>query len=309
MSAESPTLPPGVTVLQRGWLSANNVVCQGGAGGAALVDSGYCTHAEQTLALVESALDGEPLARLVNTHLHSDHCGGNAALQARWPQLTTLIPPGQLDLVRSWNAQELTYEPTGQLCPPFRADGVLAPGSEIELAGRPWQIQAAPGHDPHAVLLFEPESAVLISGDALWENGFGIVFPELDGESGFAETADTLELIASLAPRIVIPGHGSVFGDVPAALERARKRLEGFRTQPLKHARYAAKVMLKYKLLEWQQIREDEALSWLLATPHFCELHQRFFADQDVHQWHAALVRELAEGGALRREDGLLINV
>ena len=46
-----------------------------------MVDTGYCIHAEQTLALVEAALQGAPLQRIVNTHLHNDHCGGNALLR------------------------------------------------------------------------------------------------------------------------------------------------------------------------------------------------------------------------------------
>ena len=52
---------------------------------AALVDTGYATHAPQTLALVQQALGARPLDLIVNTHLHSDHCGGNALLQAAWP--------------------------------------------------------------------------------------------------------------------------------------------------------------------------------------------------------------------------------
>jgi len=53
---------------------------------------------------VDSALQGRPLDLLLNTHLHSDHCGGNAALQARYPALQTLIPPGHADYVRVWDA-------------------------------------------------------------------------------------------------------------------------------------------------------------------------------------------------------------
>ena len=74
-------LPPGMTVLERGWLSANNIVFAAQAGdaeGAAVIDTGYVTHSAQTLALIESTLAGQPLARILNTHLHSDHCGGNA---------------------------------------------------------------------------------------------------------------------------------------------------------------------------------------------------------------------------------------
>ena len=73
-------LPKQIQVFERGWLSSNNVLLSG-ADGAALVDSGYVTHAPQTLALLAHALGGRRLARLVNTHCHSDHMGGNRAIQ------------------------------------------------------------------------------------------------------------------------------------------------------------------------------------------------------------------------------------
>ncbi len=49
-------LPPGVQVLERDWLSSNRVLFLG-AQSTALVDSGYCAHAEQTLELA-AALHG-----------------------------------------------------------------------------------------------------------------------------------------------------------------------------------------------------------------------------------------------------------
>ena len=88
MTHTPPALPPHTTFLERGWLSANSVVFTGPEG-AAVVDTGYCSHAEQTVALVQAALGGRALERILNTHLHSDHCGGNAALQATWPQVQT----------------------------------------------------------------------------------------------------------------------------------------------------------------------------------------------------------------------------
>ena len=109
--ADRNLLPPGVIVLERGWLSSNNVVIRG-AEEAALVDSGYCTHAQQTLHLVSQATVDRRLTTLVNTHLHSDHCGGNAALQAGYPRLRTLIPPGLAAAVRNWDPVKLTYQPT-----------------------------------------------------------------------------------------------------------------------------------------------------------------------------------------------------
>lgn len=304
-------LPPGVALFERGWLSSNNLLLRDpqGAGPSALVDSGYCTHAEQTLALVGQALAGAPLDRLLNTHLHSDHCGGNAALQQQYPQLHSAIPPGQAQAVRDWDDDALSYAPTGQLCPRFRIDGLLQPGQEVVLGAGRWQVHAAPGHDPHAVLLFEPAWGLLVAGDALWQNGFGVVFPELEGESAFAEVGASLDLIERLAPRLVVPGHGSVFDDVGPALERARRRLEGFVAAPRKHALYAAKVLLKFKLLELQSIAEAELLGWAWRTPYFQTLHARHFADAGpIDIWGQTLVEDLLRSGAAAREGPMLVN-
>ena len=307
-----PALPPEMTVLERGWLSANNIVFRGADnrldGGAAVVDTGYCTHAAQTVALIGAALQGQPLERLFNTHLHSDHCGGNAALQAAWPGVRTAVPPGHLAQVQGWDAYALSYTPTGQQCPRFRADAALLPGTEVRLGVRLWQVHAAPGHDPHSIVLFEPQDALLISADALWENGFGVVFPELEGEAAFAEVAATLDLIERLAPRTVIPGHGPVFYDAPRAIDTARRRLDGFVREPLKHALHGAKVLLKYKLLEWQQIALVDVQAWALATPYFNLLHTRYFAEMAFLPWLHSLVESLLRSGAATRQGDVLHN-
>lgn len=303
-----PALPPEMTVLERGWLSANNIVFRGERSGAAVVDTGYCTHAEQTVALIGAALQGRPLERIFNTHLHSDHCGGNAALQAAWPGARTAVPPGHLAEVQGWDAYALSYTPTGQQCPRFRADDALIPGSEVLLGDRPWQVHAAPGHDPHSIVLFEAQDALLISADALWENGFGVVFPELEGEAAFAEVAATLDLIERLAPRTVIPGHGPVFYDAPRAIDVARRRLDGFVREPVKHALHGAKVLLKYKLLEWQQIALVDVQTWALATPYFNLLHTRYFAEMGFLPWLHRLIESLLRSGAATRQGDVLHN-
>ena len=312
ISAASPALPPDMTVLERGWLSANSIVfrCSGDRpdSGAAVVDTGYCTHAGQTVALIGAALQGQPLARILNTHLHSDHCGGNAALQAAWPGVHTAVPPGHIAQVRDWDADALSYTPTGQQCPRFRADSALLPGTEVRLGAHAWQVHAAPGHDPHSIVLFEPHNALLISADALWENGFGVVFPELEGAEAFAEVAATLDLIERLAPRAVIPGHGAVFYDAPRAIDIARRRLAGFVGDPAKHAQHAAKVLLKYKLLEWQQIPLAELQAWALATPYFSLLHRRYVAETAFLPWLHSLVESLVRSGAATRQGEVLHN-
>ncbi|NPC58137.1 MBL fold metallo-hydrolase [Caenimonas soli] len=304
---EIPGLPSGIVVFERGWLSANNILFQG-SGGAALVDSGYCTHAEQTLALVQRALGERPLDLLLNTHLHSDHCGGNAALQMRYPAVQTRIPPGQAEFVRNWDPVALTYVPTGQQCPPFKIEGLLQPGKTVLLGDRSWQIHGSPGHDPHSVILFEAESRTLISADSLWENGFGVVFQELEGERAFDEVAETLDLIETLDPLVVIPGHGKVFTHVAQSLAAARRRLDGFVRDPMKHATHAAKVLLKFKLLEFQRLSMAEFTRWASATAYFGLVHQRWFSEIEQSAWIAQLADDLVRAGAARREGEYLLN-
>src|ERR1700712_136322 len=109
----------GLTVFERGWLSSNNVLFAGdGAHGPTLVDSGYCTHAAQTVARVRRALGPKPLERLLNTHLHSDHCGGNHALQRAF-DCEISVPAGEAAKVDAWDEDRLTYRVTGQQCPMF----------------------------------------------------------------------------------------------------------------------------------------------------------------------------------------------
>lgn len=300
-------LPANLLVFERGWLSSNNILFRGDTS-CALVDSGYSSHSAQTVALVQHALGGRPLDVLLNTHLHSDHCGGNAALQAQHPSLQTLIPPGLAPHVANWDPVALTYEPTGQYCPPFRFDGLLQSGHEVVLGGSAWQVHSAPGHDPHSVILFEPRERALISADALWENGFGVIFQELEGDEAFDEVGKTLDLIEHLKPLTVIPGHGNVFSAVDGALATARKRLDGFLRDPVKHARHAAKVLLKFKLLELQQLPQVDLSAWAAATPYLHMVQKRFFAGADLREWVGELSDDLIRSGAARREGGFILN-
>ena len=300
-------LPDGTHVLERGWLSSNSVVLLG-QHGAALVDSGYATHAPQTLALVDRILKTQPLDLLVNTHLHSDHCGGNSALQARYPAVQTRIPPGESEAVRQWDEAKLSYRATGQKCPRFNFDATLKPGTLVDMGAASWQIHAAPGHDPHAVVLFDPASRILISGDALWEKGFGVVFPEMWGEPSFDEVGATLDLIESLDPACVVPGHGSPFDQIDGALVAARERLNAFIRSPEKHARHAAKVLIKFKLLDARQISLAAFDAWIREAGYLDQIRHRFFSDQSLGEWVKELLNELVKSGVARAEGDLILD-
>ena len=283
--------------LVRGWLSANSIVFAGDARGGSVVDTGYVSHAPQTLALIEQALAGAPLAEVINSHLHSDHCGGNAALARRWPGLRISVPAASRSKLQPWDDKQLSYLETGQRCEAFEPQAYFDDGDQLLLGGRPWRVYAAHGHDNDAVLLFEPETTTLISGDALWENRLAIIFPELSGEPGFDAAHASLDLIERLQPRLVLPGHGRAFVDVAAALAASRQRLRAFAAAPQRHRQHAARALVVYHLLEHRARPRQELLDWICATPIFLKALQ-CVDDPSLAQRRATevITRLLADG-------------
>lgn len=287
--------PDFMNVVERGWLSSNAVLFHD-ASGLNIVDTGYVSHAALTLALVQQT--GRPLRRIVNTHLHSDHCGGNAVLQAAFPASRTAIPAAEASKVRTWDEVRLSYRATGQQCPRFDFTETLADGDVIELGGKAWQVHAAPGHDPHALMLFQLDEGVLISADALWEDGFGVIFPELQGEPGFEPALAALRCIERLRPRSVIPGHGAPFTDVQTALRRAYSRLDYLAADPRRNAQHALRVLMKFKLLDAQRLPRDELSGWMSSLPYFATIHRRFFADAPAYELVTDCLHRLLRAGA-----------
>ena len=295
----------GLRVLERGWLSANQAVFHAaGATPATVVDTGFSAHAQQTQALIDHALGGAPLGRIVNTHLHSDHCGGNASLQARG-DVETWIPSPSMAAVARWDEDALSYRLTDQPCPRFVAHRPLVPGASIALGEADWQIHAAPGHDMDAVMLFEPQTRTLISGDALWEQRLAIIFPELVGDDGFGPTRATLSLIERLEPRTVLPGHGGVFEDVGRALAASRERVAAFERHPERHAQHAARALVMFHLLEVRELGFADLVAWMLRTPIYRTVARRAgLDDAGASRWATAQLRRLVDDGVLLEQEG-----
>jgi glyoxylase-like metal-dependent hydrolase (beta-lactamase superfamily II) len=298
-------LPKTLLVLERGWLSANNILCFDGDN-ATLIDSGYVTHAEQTVALVDSALHGRRLKSLINTHSHSDHIGGNAALQAVFGCEIT-VPAGLHAAIADWDQYALLLSPLGQQGARFQHDHLISAGCEIEMGELNWQALAVPGHDMEALAYYNPEKRILISGDALWENGFGVIFPELLGEAnGLASTRETLEMLAKLAIDTVIPGHGSPFVTVDAAFERAFRRLTNFQANIEQLAWHAIKVIVSFAMMEKRRLPLADFPAFVLSLPFAVDVNARYL-DFSEDKMTERVERELLLVNALRREDGWLV--
>lgn len=306
-------LPATLHFIERDWLSCNQVVFfdeEAGERRATLIDSGYGKHAALTVELVRHVLRSHGVApdglkSLINTHLHSDHCGGNALI-AREFGCRVIVPLAEFDKVNRWDEDALTFRGTGQRCERFGAQGAVRDADLLTLGGAQWRVHAAPGHDPHSVMLHCPQHRLLLSADALWENGFGVIFPELGGDSGFAEQRAVLELIASLDVETVIPGHGTPFGDVPAAIERASARLAALSADPARNARNAIKALTKFLLLDLEVVEFEAFVERLRDATIIANAATLIgMALPEALAWG---VRELERQGQLRRDGDTLYN-
>lgn len=297
-------LPDSIRVLERGWLSSNNIVFLDDDG-ASVVDTGYVTHIDDTIRLIDDARAGRPLVRIVNTHIHSDHAGGNARLKALHG-CEIWMPPGEAELVDSWDEDRLSYRRTSQQCPRFSYDRLIHPHDTLRLGGEDWAVLPAAGHDHAMVMLWCERLGILLSADALWQKGFGVIFPELAGIPGFAQQKATLDLIGSLQPRLVIPGHGAPFTDVAASLQAAHSRIDWFMAEPRRNSDLALKVLLAFKLLEARRLTLADLTDMVRASIEGNVAMQAHYP-HDPQAMAAFMAQELVRAGAATREGDVVI--
>ncbi|MBI3715941.1 MAG: MBL fold metallo-hydrolase, partial [Betaproteobacteria bacterium] len=274
MSAIFHRLSPALTVIERGWLNCNQIVLAG-AGHNVLIDSGYGRHAQVTLHAVNEALAGQPLHWLINTHCHSDHMGGNCALRERYGCRVT-IPQGEVRHVVPWTEQSCWSEQMDQYAEEFGFDDTFGTGDTFIAGGLEWRAVAAPGHDMDALMYHAEETGVLITGDALWQRGMGFVWPQVDAMSGrnlFIDTAlATLDTIAQLAPRLIVPGHGAPFAELAPSLDHARAKLLAFAREPAKNARHVVKGLFVFALLDRGAMQVADGPGYLRTVPVYGQM-------------------------------------
>ena len=299
-------LPPGIQVIVRDWLNANHVLIAG-RGESTLIDSGYGAHAQRTLALLRApqALGERRLDRLINTHCHSDHMGGNAAL-ARAYGASISLPVHAAPLIERWDTRELLLDYADQQAERFNFTDTIAPGDTLKLGDTEWRALAAPGHDMTALVFHAPEHGLLVSGDSLWERGFGLIEPVDRLEERLAGARATLERIAALEVSTVIPGHGPPFSEVGAALERAFQRLDAYTADPLKLARHCLKSLFVFALLARGRIARVELPGYFERVACYREYNARFFR-LAPGALAGQLTGELLRSGAIAEREGILL--
>ncbi len=296
-------LPGGVRVGQRDWLSANHIFLAGETGNI-IIDTGYLAFAETTMAYVEAAFGARTLDLIVNTHCHSDHMGCNAVLE-RWTHAPIAIPIGERAAIEAWDERALWLDYADQQCERFAPKVFLTPDTVYRWGDLDWQAISAPGHDDGTLMFYNPLYKILISADALWENGFGFVLPRAWDAGALSRTRAALDTIAKLDIALVIPGHGAPFSNVARALDNAYARLAALEGDDVRIARQIAKVMFIYAVLGRGGMAIAEMPRYVSALPCLRDLNAQFLKldNAALVQW---IVEQSLASGNLVQRDGWL---
>ena len=283
------TLPPNISFIERDWLSANHVMFKDHEG-ATLIDSGYGKFNHVTLAKVDAVLeawDNASLDRIINTHIHSDHIGGNAELQRAHPGCSIAVPVDEQPFLVNWDSPEQMLSYADQECERFAWDDVIEPGQQIELGGEAWNAIATPGHDMGSLVFYSPKLRILISADALWEHSSGFVPPQAIDPKPLAAQRATFKRLAELDVALVIPGHGPMFTDFSGALAQACAKLEAFATDDMKIAKSVVKAMFIYSMMWRGEMALADVPAYLARVGVHRDYNAQFFrmSDEAYADW------------------------
>ncbi|MEU6548962.1 MBL fold metallo-hydrolase [Streptomyces sp. NPDC046915] len=137
------------------------------------------------------------------------------------------------------------------------------------LVGRP-HARPHPGH----LALWQPDERLLVSGVALSDYDVGWVSLALDGPGAEATALDSLERIAGLGPRVILPSHGPVPPDPGAAFATALRRTQRLVDDPAGAVRYGARRIFAFALMIRGGIPAGEvepylhARAWSMRVPY-----------------------------------------
>lgn len=167
-------------------------------GEAAVVDTGVEGSAPAIAAVLDDAGPGWAGVRhVVLTHQHGDHAGSASAVLAEASDATGYAGEPDLAAIDAPDLRPL-------------ADG-------DELFGL--QVVGTPGHTAGHLAVFDPDTGVLVAGDALANQGqLSGSIPQFTEDE--AAAAESVRKLAALEPRAILVGHGPpVTEDAAATLQ------------------------------------------------------------------------------------------
>jgi glyoxylase-like metal-dependent hydrolase (beta-lactamase superfamily II) len=221
-------------------------------GGIVLFDTGIGGKGRMRqfdLALAQAGFDLGDVKLLVCTHSHTDHYGLAAPIvenagcelwmHPKWEHVRLLaddpaaaleqrlevarqsgVPVAGLERYRESRSEDDDNGIDAIVEP----DRDLLPGAEVETDLGVWQVHETPGHAPSHVVLHQPESKLMISGDHLLGRTV-LFFDHGHSPDPVGEFLSSLDEVEPLDVDLCLPGHGRPFRDPEAKIAEARRQV------------------------------------------------------------------------------------
>ena len=215
-----------------------------------MIDTG-CAHTSRELV---TALGGNTIERIVNTHSHEDHIGANSALNQRFDAEILAHPLGLPILIAPRQRQPLKPYQLIMWGYPEPSQGT-AIGDVVETENHRFQVIHTPGHSPDHICLYEPDRGWVFSGDAY----IGGRDRALRADYDIWQIISSLRDLAELDVSLLFTGSGSVRKDAPKALLEKIHYLEDIGVRVLELHRRG----LSYSRIRRELFGREQHISYL----------------------------------------------
>ena len=196
-----------------------NIGLLAGPDGKIVVDTGVPPAAQSLLKLIESNGGTAPIHRVINTHFHGDHTGGNEAFNKAGVRIVSH------DNCRARLATEQTNAFFNRKTPAApeaaRPETTFSDKLTMHLNGEEIRmVYIPPAHTDNDVMLHFTKANVIHTGDLL----FNVAFPYIDYSAGgnimgMIKAMDVIMATADDKTKI-IPGHGPLATKADVQAER-----------------------------------------------------------------------------------------
>ncbi len=170
-----------------------------------VIDAG-CLYGKEKLTLENYIKEqGLTLKRVINTHLHLDHCFGNKFLADTFGVLPEACERDEFLLaLMKHHAQMFGFRDGVE---PQKLKGYLRDGDTITEGSIELHVLEVPGHSPGGLAFYSPKDKCVFCGDSLFQCGIGRT--DLDG-GNYSSLIDSIKSKLFTLPddTTVYTGHG-----------------------------------------------------------------------------------------------------